>query len=247
MKIARFVFRGREVNGKFENGLLMDEDGREYNPEEVRWLPPVEPRNIICLALNYGSHAKEMNLQTTEEPVLFMKPVSSIIAHKELILKPKNVKFMHYEGELAVVIGRKCKNVKAKDAFDYVLGYTIANDVTARDFITNMFRPPIKAKGFDTFCPVGPVIVTQDEIGDVNNLKITTRVNKEVKQDSNTSMMIHKVDKVIEFISSFMTLTKGDLILTGTPEGISPLRINDVVEITIDKIGTLENKVIEEH
>ncbi len=245
MKIAR-LSSGNEVHeGHIEGDYLITEKGK-LKIKDLKWLPPCKPTKIIALALNYKDHAEEMNLSIGEEPIIFLKPTSSLIGHLDDIIYPKGAKFVHYEGELAVVIGSRCRKVSERNALDYVLGYTIANDVTARDFITNTFRPPVKAKGFDTFCPVGPYIVTKEEVGEELKLDIITKVNGEVKQRSNTSLMIHPVSKVISYLSEFMTLYPGDLILMGTPKGISPIKPGDVIEITIEKIGSLINKVVEE-
>ena len=153
---------------------------------------------------------------------------------------------MHYEAELVVVIGRECRRIKASNANDYIKGYTIGNDVTVRDFITNTFRPPIKAKGFDTFLPLGPCVVTSNELRDISNLNLRTKVNGELRQQGNTKNLMHSVPELIEYISEFMTLDEDDLIMTGTPKGISPIKPGDKVEISIDNIGKLRNMVVTE-
>lgn len=246
MKKLRFRYMGEEFEGTFDNGVILDNKGSVYDPMDIEWLPPSKPRSIVGLALNYGKHAEELGLNASEKPILFLKPVSSMTGHMSNIIRPSGTKYVHYEGELAVVIGKKCRNVKREEVMEYVLGYTVANDVTARDFITNVFRPPVQAKGYDTFCPVGPWIVTKDEIPDMHDLEIVTRVNGEVKQKDRTSSMIHSVEEIISHISSFMTLSEGDIILTGTPEGISPIRHGDVIEVTVEGIGTLRNNVVDE-
>lgn len=246
MKKLRFSYMGEEYEGTFDNGVVVGRNGSVYSVRDIVWLPPSKPRNIVGLALNYGKHAEELGLKASEKPVLFLKPVSSLTGHMSNIIKPSGTKYVHYEGELAVVMGKKCRNVSRREAMEYVLGYTVANDVTARDFITNMFRPPVQAKGYDTFCPVGPWIVTKDEIEDVHDLEIVTSVNGEVKQKDRTSSMIHRVEEIISHISSFMTLSEGDIILTGTPEGISPVEHGDVIEVTVEGIGTLRNNIVDE-
>jgi len=246
MKIARLKINDKIYSGFIEEEYLITKEGA-IKIENVKWLPPCEPSKIIGLALNFKEHAEELGLSMTEDPIIFLKPNNTLIGHLENIIYPKGAKFVHYEGELAVVIGSKCKYVKENEALNYVLGYTIANDVTARDFISNFFRPPIKAKGFDTFLPLGPFIVTRDEIDDETEFEITTKVNGDVKQKGNTKTFIHSIPKVIAFLSSFMTLYPGDVILMGTPRGISPLKANDLIEITIDKIGTLANRIVEEN
>jgi len=246
MRFARFIHSGRLLEGKEENGNLIDSDGNSYSFESVTWLPPAEPSKIIGLVLNYRDHAKELGLAVSDDPVIFLKPPSSLIGNRGVIVYPRGVKFMHYEAELCAVIGTSAKKVKGGEALSYVRGFTIANDVTVRDFITNTFRPPVKAKGFDTFCPTGPYLVSPDEIGDVSDLKIETLVNGNIRQKGNTADMVHGVPKLIEYLSDFMTLLPGDMILTGTPEGISPINPGDKVEIEIENIGRLTNTVATE-
>jgi 5-carboxy-2-oxohept-3-enedioate decarboxylase HpaG2 subunit (EC 4.1.1.68) len=246
MKIARLKIGEKIYSGFLEGDYLITNEGA-VKVKHAKWLPPCEPTKIIGLALNFREHAEELGLNVTEEPIIFLKPSNTLIGHLDNIIYPNGAKFVHYEGELAVVIGSKCRNVKENEALEYVLGYTIANDVTARDYITNIFRPPIKAKGFDTFLPLGPYIVTKDEIGNEINLELITKVNGEIKQRGNTASFIHSIPKIISFLSSFMTLYPGDVILTGTPKGISPLKPNDTIEISIEKIGVLINKIVKEN
>jgi 5-oxopent-3-ene-1,2,5-tricarboxylate decarboxylase / 2-hydroxyhepta-2,4-diene-1,7-dioate isomerase len=210
------------------------------------FLPPVCPTKMIGLVLNYADHANELGLATQEDPVLFIKPNNTLIGHQGSIVYPTGAKYVHYEGELAVIISRQARNVKASESSSFIKGYTVANEVTVRDYITNTFRPPVKAKGFDTFCPLGPYYVTQDEIPDASNLSLMTTVNGEIRQDGNTRNLIHPIPKLIEFITSFMTLEENDVILTGTPKGISPVAPGDRIDITIEKIGTLSNDVVAE-
>lgn len=226
--------------------MLVSHDGTRYNPTEVTWLPPVTPSKIVSLVLNYADHANELGLVLADEPVIFLKPPSSLVGNGGDIVYPNGAKYMHYEAEFAVVIGRQCRRTTAENSLDFVKGYTIANDVTVRDYITNTFRPPLKAKGFDTFCPLGPYLVTKDEVSDTRNLPIETRVNGEVKQRGNTKDLIRTIPQLLEFITAFMTLEPDDVILTGTPKGISPIVPGDSVEITIGQLGTLSNKVVSE-
>lgn len=240
MKTGRIMVDGNVM--KVEEGADGIVERKEGN---YTWLPPIEPTKIIGLALNYREHAEELKLDTASQPVIFLKPNSSLTGHMTDIIYPKGATFVHYEGELAVVIGKKCRYASASNALDYVAGYTIANDVTARDFITNTFRPPVKAKGFDTFCPIGPWLVDLNDIGDAV-LRIRTLVNGNVKQDSRTDMMIYSVQEIIQYLSEFMTLYPGDVILTGTPKGIEPLKPGDRVDVEIERIGTLTNFVRQE-
>jgi 5-oxopent-3-ene-1,2,5-tricarboxylate decarboxylase / 2-hydroxyhepta-2,4-diene-1,7-dioate isomerase len=246
LRLAKFVAGGRVVWGKEEDGELIAPGGARYDPNKVSWLPPASPSKIVALVLNYADHADELGLSTSEDPILFLKPPSSLIGNNAEIVYPAGSKYMHYEGELAVVIGTSARRVSAESAQSFIKGYTIANDVTVRDFITNTFRPPLKAKGFDTFCPLGPCLVTPDEVPDPGNLEIITRVNGEVRQEGSTKSLIHSVPKLLEFISTFMTLEPDDLVLTGTPKGISPIVPGDKVDISIGRLGNLSSTVVAE-
>ena len=214
--------------------------------------PIVYPPKIICLGLNYKDHIEEQRAETPDEPIIFMKPRTAIIGPKENIIKPSFVKQLDYEGELAVVVGKKAKNVSTSDATDYIFGYTILNDVSARDF---QFKDKqwTRGKGFDTFAPTGPCITTKNQLRDTTNLRIRTWVNDELRQNSTTRNMIFDISEIVHQISRFMTLEPLDLIATGTPKGVgfamkpSPkfLKNNDMVRIEIEGIGTLENRVVE--
>lgn len=230
MRYVRFIADGRLHAGYADEDRLIDESGRAYHQDAVVWLPPVTPTKVIGLVLNYAEHAKELGLETPKDPVLFFKPLTSLIGHRAPIVYPTGVKQLHYEVELGVVIGRRCRNVKAEQARDVIRGYTVANDVTARDFITNYFRPPVKAKGFDTFGPLGPWVVEDEDI-DPDNLTLRAYVNGELRQEGHTSKLIHKVGPIIEYISAFMTLEPDDVILTGTPEGISFVQPGDTLRV----------------
>lgn len=246
MKHARFIAEGREQTGMVQEPLVMATSGKEYRLEEIEvWLTPFQPKTVIGLALNYGDHADELGLDKPTEPVLFIKPNSSLIGHKAPIIYPNGATYMHYENELAVVIGRHGRNVKAHEAFDYVSGYTIANDVTVRDFVNDFYRPPVRAKGHDSFGPMGPYFVDKEDIPDVKNLELRSYVNGELKQQGNTSDLIRDIPEIIEFVSSFMTLSPNDVILTGTPKGISHVYPGDAVRLEIDGIGALENKIVD--
>lgn len=218
------------------------------------YLAPLEPKAILCIGLNYKAHAKETGMRLPEYPVLFMKNVAAVTSHQSNIILPeccKNPDQVDYEAELAVIIGKPAKNVKAKNAFDYILGYTIANDVSARTWQkSGGGKQWIRGKSFDTFCPLGPAIVTTDEEIDPDSLDISLKLNGEMMQESNTSDLIFSVSQLIEFLSQDTTLMPGTVILTGTPSGVgftrTPpvfLKKGDVVEIRIDKIGTLVNGV----
>jgi len=246
MKFARFRADGYVHSGCVEEKGLRANDGAFFPFAEVRWLPPVQPGKIIGLALNYREHADELGLQSGEQPIIFLKPDNTLTGHMEPVFYPAGSRFVHYEGELAVVIGKKARQVNSSSAMQAVGGYTVANDLTVRDYITNTFRPPIRAKGFDTFCPLGPWLVTTDEIQDPGELHLETRLNGRRVQEGDTSMFIHKIPEIIEFLSSFMTLYPGDVILTGTPRGIEAVRPGDVMDIEVEKVGLLSNTVAEE-
>ena len=197
------------------------------------------PTKIICIGRNYAEHAKELGNEAPAEPLLFLKPPSALLAHGGTIRYPAASSMVHHEGELAIVIGRRAKDVKRADWREYVRGFTCANDVTARDLQKKDVQFT-RGKGFDTFCPVGPRVV---EDLDVSNLRVQVRVNGQTRQDGSTSQMIFDCAFLVEYISAIMTLEPGDLILTGTPAGVGPLERGDTVEVEIEGIGVLRNDV----
>jgi 2-keto-4-pentenoate hydratase/2-oxohepta-3-ene-1,7-dioic acid hydratase in catechol pathway len=207
---------------------------------EVRLLAPVIPRSkVVCVGKNYSDHAKEMGMDVPEEPIIFLKPNTSVIGPNDLIQWPRMSERVDFEGELAIVISRICKDVPAAKADDVIFGYTIANDVTARD-LQKKDGQWNRGKGFDTFCPLGPWIETEFKPADQ---KIITKLNGEVKQSEPISSMMFKIPQVIEFITSVMTLLPGDVILTGTPAGIGPMPAGSEISVEIEGIGVLTNKV----
>ncbi|MGH3457057.1 fumarylacetoacetate hydrolase family protein [Aeromicrobium sp.] len=229
------VLRGDPLYAGFEL------TGQKVPLDDVRLLAPVIPRSkVVCVGLNYARHAAELGGDVPEEPLIFLKPNTSVIGPGEPIFYPEQSSDVHYEGELAVVIGRICRDISAEDAAKVIFGYTVANDVTARDLQTKDGQWA-RAKGFDTFCPLGPWIETNL---DPSNLEVNTTLNDEPKQDSRTSDMVFSPADVIEYVSSFMTLLPGDVILTGTPEGVGPMSVGDTVSVTVEGIGTLTNKVV---
>ena len=246
MKRARFISRGRTLTGTLQGDVLVDHAGDPHQPDAVQFLLPVAPTKVIGLALNYRDHAAELNLKQPEEPALFWKPNSALLPHRGTVIYPHGAQYMHYEVELAVVMGRSARRVKAAHAYDYVAGYTIANDLVVRDYVTNLFRPPIRGKGWDTFGPLGPFLVSRDEISDPDDLTLRAFVNGERRQEGNTRDMIYKVPELIEYISRFMTLEPDDVILTGTPKGISHVHPGDRMRLEIDGLGALENDIREE-
>ena len=223
----------------------------EYSLNSLLILPPIQPSKVICVGLNYKDHAAELNMDLPKNPLLFLKPPSAVLPHEGLIVYPNDSGQVDYEAELGIVIGKSGKNISEEDAFDYILGYTCFNDVTARD-LQKEDGQWTRAKSFDTFAPVGPFIVTPEELERQNlspdKLNIVCRVirnqNEEVRQNSNTSEFIFSIPRLISFISSVMTLEQGDLIATGTPSGIGSLLAGDAVEVEIEGIGILRNMVV---
>ena len=197
---------------------------------------------LVCLARTYKKHAEEMNTNVTEDPLLFLKPASSVIFDGESIVIPKMSKCLHHEVELGVVIGKKCRNVSQNNALDYVLGYLLALDITARDIQSVAKKngwPWSIAKGFDTFAPISNVVL-KDDVTNPNNLDISLKVNNEMRQSSNTKNMIYSIERIIEFISEVMTLEPGDLIMTGTPEGVGEILSGDILEAQLGNICSLK-------
>jgi 2-keto-4-pentenoate hydratase/2-oxohepta-3-ene-1,7-dioic acid hydratase in catechol pathway len=250
MKIARFIHSKKEMWGVTEGDSItvlrsspfenIRTSGEQVSVSAVRLLPPSQPSKIILVGLNYYDHARELDMAVPSEPVLFMKPSTSIIGNEDDIVYPRDVRRLDYEAELAVVIKKTAKNVNEKQVPEFVLGYTCLNDVTARD-LQKKDGQWTRAKSFDTFCPAGPWIETDI---DPSDLRITSVLNKQIRQNSRTSQMIFSVPFIVSFISRAMTLLPGDIISTGTPLGVGEMKETDVIEIEIEGIGTLRNKVI---
>lgn len=220
--------------------------GRSWKLPDVRLLAPILATKVICVGKNYADHAAEMGGEAPASPLIFMKPSTTIIGPAAPIRRPVDAGRIDFEGELAVVIGRPCKSVAAADAAGVILGYTVANDVTAREQQAGDGQWT-RAKGYDTFCPLGPWIETEL---DVSDLEVRTEIRRgdapaEVRQKGRTSHLIHSIGDVIEYVSDVMTLLPGDVILTGTPAGVGPIEAGDAVDITIEGIGTLSNPVVD--
>jgi len=214
--------------------------GQRYPLAEVRLLAPVLPSKVVAVGKNYAEHVREMGSEVPADPVLFLKPSTSVTGPNDRIAYPvKLTDRVDYEGELAVIIGRLCRDVPKERADDVIFGYTCANDVTARDLQLKDGQWT-RAKGFDTFCPLGPWMETAT---DPSDLGITTTVNGEVRQHARTRELLWDVPSLIEYVSAVMTLLPGDVLLTGTPEGVGPLTDGDEVAVTVESIGTLTNKV----
>ena len=223
-------------------------DGRVLAEHEVVWLPPVEAGTIVALGLNYADHVKELARELTvtskDEPLVFFKTAGALVGHRGHTVRPAGVQFMHYECELAVVIGRPAWRVKARDALAHVAGYTVCNDYAVRDYLENWYRPNLRVKNRDRATALGPWLVSADEVPDPQALALRTSVNGVVRQQGFTSNMVHSVAELIEYLSHFMTLAPGDVILTGTPEGVANVDVGDEVVCEIDGIGRLVNHLV---
>ena len=215
--------------------------GATYEIADVRLLAPVIPRSkVIGIGKNYAAHAAEMGGDVPSEPLMFLKPNTSVAGPSDPVFYPRQSSEVHYEGELAVVIGRICRDVPPDRVGDVVYGYTVGNDVTARDLQRGDVQFT-RAKGFDSFCPLGPWIETEL---DTSDLRVTTHLNGDLMQDGSTKDMVFDVPALVAYVSSVMTLLPGDVILTGTPEGVGPMNVGDEVEVTVSGIGSLTNKVV---
>jgi 2-keto-4-pentenoate hydratase/2-oxohepta-3-ene-1,7-dioic acid hydratase in catechol pathway len=243
MKIGRFLIDGSAKKGiiEYEKALI---EGVERDLRDLIFLPPSTPRKIVCVGLNYFDHAQELGMEVPAEPVIFLKPDTSLNSHESKIILPNSSGRVDYEAELAIVIGKRCKKVKKEDAADYILGLTCFNDITARDLQERDIQWT-RAKSFDGFAPAGPWVVTKEEFPDLDELKLNIKLTKngKIMQSSDTSNLIFHIPYLVEFISSIMTLEEGDIVSTGTPPGVGRLDEGDVVEVAIEKIGTLRNFV----
>jgi len=248
MKRARVAYGGAIHDATEHPDGLRLADGRVLAEDAVVWLPPFEPGTIIALGLNYADHVKELSKELTvtskDEPLAFLKGPGALIGHRAQTRRPEGVKFMHYECELAVVIGRSAKKVKRADAMRFVAGYTVANDYAIRDYLENYYRPNLRVKNRDTCTVLGPWFVDAADVPDPHRLALRTLVNGRVTQQGNTSDMIADIPELIEYLSSFMTLGAGDVILTGTPDGVVNVDVGDEVVTEIDGIGRLVNTIV---
>ncbi len=221
------------------------EDGTVVDETAVDWLPPVEAGTIFALGLNYADHAKELSFRAPTEPLVFLKGPNTLCGHRRFTERPSGVVHMHYECELGVVIGKTASRVSQSEAYQFVSGYTVANDYAFREYLENYYRPNFRVKSRDSSTPVGPWIVDAADVPDPMNLRLTTRVNGQLTQDGSTRDMIFSIPALIEYLSSFMTLSPGDLILTGTPEGLIDVVPGDEVVTEVEGIGRLMNTVVE--
>ncbi|NEA35290.1 fumarylacetoacetate hydrolase family protein [Streptomyces sp. SID13031] len=259
MRIARFSVDDEPKYGVVETddpeGLtgtvaVLDSDplyrpvqftGEQLQLADVRLLAPVIPRSkVVCVGRNYRAHAEELGNEVPTEPLIFLKPNTSVVGPRDGIVYPEQTNDLHFEGELAIVIGRICRDLPRERAEEVIFGYTIANDVTARD-LQKSDGQWARAKGYDTFCPLGPWISTDLDVSDA---RVTTTLNGELKQDGKTSQFLFDIPEVLAYITSFTTLLPGDVVLTGTPAGVGPMLPGDEVAISVEGLGTLTNKVI---
>jgi 5-oxopent-3-ene-1,2,5-tricarboxylate decarboxylase/2-hydroxyhepta-2,4-diene-1,7-dioate isomerase len=219
-------------------------DGRVVAAEQVVWLPPFMVGTVFALGLNYEDHAKELDFKRPEEPLVFLKGPGTLLGHRGVTRRPAGVGFMHYECELAVVIGRPAKQVARAQALEHVAGYCVANDYTIRDYLENWYRPNLRVKNRDGGTVLGPWFVDASDVPDPANLSLRTHLNGELKQQGNTRDLIFDIPYLIEYLSAFMTLAPGDVILTGTPEGVANVMPGDEIACEIDGLGRLVNTIV---
>ena len=247
MKRARIAWQGAIHSvTPADNGHVRLADGRTLAEQDVVWLPPVEVGTVFALGLNYADHAKELAFKAPETPLVFLKGPNTIIGHQANTRRPADATYMHYECELAVVIGQRGKHIAKADAWQYVAGYTVANDYAIRDYLENYYRPNLRVKNRDGCTPLGPWLTDRDDIANPMALALTTRVNGVTTQTGSTADMIFDISTLIAYLSSFMTLNPGDVILTGTPEGLADVKAGDVVETEIEGLGCLVNRIVDD-
>ena len=250
-RTARIAFGGAIHTATPHPQGLQLADGRVLAEDAVVWLPPFEVGTIIALGLNYADHVKELAKELTlatngakDEPLVFLKGPGALIGHRGQTRRPQDVRFMHYECELAVVIGAPARHVRAADAMAHVAGYTVCNDYAVRDYLENWYRPNLRVKNRDGGTVLGPWFVPADEVPDPHALALRTLVNGRVTQQGTTANMVNDIPALIEYLSSFMTLQPGDVVLTGTPDGVVNVNVGDEVVCEIDGIGRLVNTLV---
>ncbi len=246
MKHARVAFAGaiHEATPGAIEGTLRLADGRVVAEDAVVWLPPFEVGTIVALGLNYADHAEELAFKTQDEPLVFLKGRGSLIGHRGQTRRPADATFMHYECELAVVIGKPARKVARADAMAHVAGYTVANDYAIRDYLENWYRPNFRVKNRDGGTVLGPWVVDAADVEAPPQLALRTFVNDRLAQQGNTRDLVFDIPFLIEYLSGFMTLAPGDVILTGTPEGVSNVAVGDEVVCEIEGIGRLANTIV---
>jgi 5-oxopent-3-ene-1,2,5-tricarboxylate decarboxylase/2-hydroxyhepta-2,4-diene-1,7-dioate isomerase len=255
MRTGRVVYGGA-IHGctPAADGGVRLADGRIVQEADVQWLAPFEPRTIFTLALNYADHASELAAKSSKdqatflkaptEPVVFLKAANAVVGHRGLTRRPKEAEFMHYECELAVVIGKQGRNVPREKALEYVGGYTVGNDYAIRNFLEPYYRPNLRVKNRDGGTVLGPWLVSADEVKDPQALRLTTHVNGQLVQEGTSADMIHDVASLIEFISGIMTISPGDVILTGTPKGSVDVKPGDEVVCEVEGVGRQVNTIL---
>lgn len=246
MKHARIRYQGEVHNVSVEdNNVVRLADGTLLAEDQVEWLPPATG-SMFALGLNYADHAAELAFKAPTEPLVFIKAPNTYTGHRQITWRPDNVAYMHYECELVAVIGKTARNVKREDALDYVAGYTVCNDYAIRDYLENYYRPNLRVKNRDCTTPVGPYIIDREQIADPQNLKLRTWINGELRQEGSTKDMIFDIPFLIEYLSAFMTLQPGDMIATGTPEGLADVKPGDEVVVEVEGVGRLVNTIVSE-
>lgn len=247
MKRGRILYQGA-VHSVTANaqGQACLANGEVLLEDSFTWLPPVEVGTVFALGLNYADHAKELAFKAPEVPLVFLKGPNTIVGHKATTWRPADATYMHYECELAVVIGKTGYQVSKADAMDMVAGYTVANDYAIRDYLENYYRPNLRVKNRDACTPLGPWLVDREDVPNPMALAVTTRVNGKTTQQGTTADMIFDIATLIEYLSSFMTLNPGDIILTGTPEGLADVRPGDVIETEVEGVCCLVNTIVDD-
>jgi len=246
MKHARVVYQNRVWTATpAAGGGVQLADGRVLAETEVQWLPPLEFGTIFVLGLNYADHAKEIAFnQAPPAPLVFLKGPNALTGHRCTTRRPADVTYMHYECELAVVIGQTCRHVSPARAYEVVRGYTVANDYAIRDYLENFYRPNLRVKSRDGCTPVGPWLVDAPDIADPMSLRLRTWVNGTLTQDGSTRDMVHDIPALIAHLSAIMTLQPGDLILTGTPAGVTDSKVGDEIVTEVEEVGQLVNTIV---
>jgi 5-oxopent-3-ene-1,2,5-tricarboxylate decarboxylase / 2-hydroxyhepta-2,4-diene-1,7-dioate isomerase len=248
VKRARVAYLGAVHDAVEDEGRLRLADGRLVSESAVVWLPPLpetpRPRTILAVEINYTDYAKELAFKAPDEPLIFIKGPSTLIGHRGETRRPADATYMHYACELAVVIGKTARRVTRTDAYEYVLGYAVANDYVVRDYLENFYPPNLRAAGRDACTPLGPWLVDAGDIRDPMNLRLRTLINGGITQQGSTRDMVFDIRFLIAYLSAFMTLFCGDVILTGTPDGLVGVHDGDEVVTEIDDIGRLSNTIV---
>jgi len=246
MKHARIRWQGNihQVTVAENNNVCLT-DGRLLSENEVEWLPPALG-NMFALGLNYADHARELDFKPPTEPLAFIKSRNAYVGHNGKSWRPDHVKYMHYECELVTVIGKPARNVRRENALEYLAGYTVCNDYAIRDYLENYYRPNLRVKNRDATTPVGPWIIDVADVPEPKNLVVRTFINGQLKQEGSTADMIFDIPFLIEYFSSFMTLQAGDMIATGTPEGLADVQPGDTIITEIEGVARLVNHMVSE-